>query len=129
MNDKPEYLPWLREVIDKQVVDLDQGVISAELCCPLDLPAFDGHFPGKPVLPAVIQLVTVRMLAGEFLQMPLEMVETGKMKFKAMIEPEETIQIRVALEQIDRHWRVVFKLKNHGSIVSSGTILFKEGSV
>jgi len=77
MNGDHECLPFFGKIVDKQVVDRDQGTISAELCCPADFPAFDGHFPGQPVLPAVMQLVVVRMLVAKLLQAPLETVRTG----------------------------------------------------
>ena len=129
MNDSHELLPLFRKVVDQLVFDRDQGTISAELCCPADFPAFDGHFPGQPVLPAVMQLVVVRMLAGELLQVPLEMVETGKMKFKGMIQPDEVILVKVDVEKIDGQWRAVFKLAKPDSVVATGSVLFKQRQV
>lgn len=126
MNDNQELLPLFGKIVDKQVVDRDQGTISAELCCPADFPAFDGHFPGQPVLPAVMQLVVVRMLAARLLQAPLETVKTGKMKFKGMIQPDEQVRVQVAVEEIDDgQWKAVFKLARLESVVATGSILFK----
>ncbi|MEN8134599.1 MAG: hypothetical protein ABFS18_03555 [Thermodesulfobacteriota bacterium] len=125
MNDNPDFLPLFGEIVDKQVIDREQGTISAELRCPADFPAFDGHFPGQPVLPAVMQLVVVRMLAEELLQVPLDTVKTGKMKFKGMILPDEVVQIRVAVEKIDGLWNGVFKLSKSESVVATGSILFR----
>ena len=125
MNGNHEFLPLFGKIVDKQVVDRDQGTISAELCCPADFPAFDGHFPGQPVLPAVMQLVVVRMLVAKLLQAPLETVRTGKMKFKGMILPNEIVQIQVTVEKIDGLWNAVFKLTKPESVVATGSILFK----
>jgi 3-hydroxymyristoyl/3-hydroxydecanoyl-(acyl carrier protein) dehydratase len=126
MNDSHEFLSLFRKIVDKRIFDRDQGTISAELCCPVDFPAFDGHFPGQPVLPAVMQLVVVRMLVGELLQVPLETVKTGKMKFKGMVVPDEVVQVRVAVEKSDDLWNGVFKLSKPDSVVSSGSILFRQ---
>ncbi len=125
MNDNHQSLSLFRQVVAKQVLDRDQGTITAELCCPADFPAFDGHFPGQPVLPAVIQLVVVRMLAAELLQVPLETVKTGRMKFKGMVQPGERIQVQVSLEKVDDQWLAAFKLSKPEADVSSGTIIFK----
>ena len=125
MNDNQGFLPLFRKIVAKRVFDRDQGTISAELSCPPDFPAFAGHFPDQPVLPAVMQLLVVRMLAAELLQAPLETVRTGKMKFKGMIQPDEKIQIRVAVDKIDGQWHTVFKLSKLESVVSSGDIYFK----
>ena len=125
MNDNQGVLPLFRKIIAKRVLDREQGTISAELCCPPDFPAFVGHFPGQPVLPAVMQLVVVRMLAAELVQAPLETVKIGRMKFKGMIQPDEKIQIRVAVDKIDGQWHTVFKLSKLESVVSSGDIYFK----
>ncbi|MBU0483431.1 MAG: hypothetical protein KKB30_02820 [Proteobacteria bacterium] len=126
MSDKLACLSFLREVIGKQVFNRELLTISAELCFPADFPAFDGHFPGQPVLPAVIQLVVVRMLAGDLLQMPLTTVKTGSMKFKGMIMPTERISIKVVLKKIDSHWQADFALSKLESDVASGNILFKK---
>ena len=126
MNDNQGFLSLFRKIVAKQVLDRDQGTITAELCCPADYPAFAGHFPGQPVLPAVIQLVVVRMLAAELLQVSLETVKTGRMKFKGMIQPDEMIQVRVAVKEIDDgQWNAVFKLTRLESVVATGSILFK----
>jgi len=118
-------LAVFRQVVDKVELDRDLGTVSAEFCCPADFPAFTGHFPGQPVLPAVMQLVFVRMLAGDLLQTELDPVRTGRMKFKGMIKPDEIINIQVSLEKSDEQWHVAFKLKKLQSVVSSGTVLFK----
>jgi 3-hydroxyacyl-[acyl-carrier-protein] dehydratase len=124
MSIKPECPGWLRAALDKQVFDRDQQTVAAELCCPVDFPAFAGHFPEQPVLPAVMQLLVVRMLGADLLQIPLEPVRTGKLKFKGMIRPDERIQVRVTLALIADRWQADFRLKNRESIVSTGTIFF-----
>lgn len=127
MSTKPECPGWLRAALDKQVFDRDQQTVAAELCCPVDFPAFAGHFPEQPVLPAVMQLLVVRILAADLLQIPLKPVRTGKMKFKGIIRPDEMIQVRVVLVKIGEQWQADFELKNLGSLVSTGNILFAPG--
>jgi len=118
-------LEIFRQVVDKLELDRERGTVSAEFCCPADFPAFTGHFPGQPVLPAVMQLVFVRMLAGDLLQTELQPVRTGRMKFKGMISPDQMINIHITLEKRDEQWNAVFKLKRAESVVASGTVLFR----
>jgi 3-hydroxyacyl-[acyl-carrier-protein] dehydratase len=126
MGDERQALPWLRAVIDRQVLDRERGTVSAELCCPADFPGFAGHFPGQPVLPAVLQLLVVRMLAGDLVQKSLEPVQTGKMKFKEMIRPDERVAVEVSLTRRDGLWQGQFKLRKSGTtLAASGTVLYK----
>lgn len=125
MKDNHPSLPLFRDVVDKQIFARDQATVSAELCCPADFPAFAGHFPGQPVLPAVMQLVIVRMLAGDLLQVVLDTVKIGRIKFKGMIKPEERVQIEINMDKSGQYWDAVFKLKKAGELVTSGNITFR----
>ncbi|MCA1766290.1 MAG: beta-hydroxyacyl-ACP dehydratase [Desulfobulbaceae bacterium] len=118
-------LPLFRSVVENPLCDRERGTVSAEFCCPADFPPFSGHFPGQPVLPAVIQLVFVRLLASDLLQTDLQTVGTGRMKFKGMIRPGERINIQVALEKDGELWQALFKLKKMETVVTTGTIIFR----
>ncbi len=121
-------LPLFRSVVGNPLFDRERGTVSAEFCCPVDFLPFSGHFHGQPVLPAVIQLVFVRLLVSDFLQTDLQTVGTGRMKFKGMIRPDERINIRVALKKDGELWQAVFKLKKMETVVTTGTIIFRAGS-
>ncbi|MBU0480827.1 MAG: hypothetical protein KKG47_06980 [Proteobacteria bacterium] len=105
----------------------DEGKVTARIKCPADFAAFDGHFPGQPVLPAVIQLAAVRILASSAAGIELEPVATEKLKFSAMVLPEEEINISLVMKKIDACWEVRFRLSREGGKVSAGTILYREG--
>lgn len=125
MNDNHPSFSLFKKVVAKRVPDRERDTITAELCCPTNFPAFDGHFPGKPVLPAVIQLVVVRMLAAELLQIPIVPVKNERLKFKEMIQPDEKIRVQVSLAKITGQWHATFELSKPTAVVSSGTIIFK----
>ncbi|MDF1576880.1 MAG: hypothetical protein RQ753_07350 [Desulfurivibrionaceae bacterium] len=118
-------LDLFRKVVETRRFDRDRRTASAEFCCPADFPPFSGHFPGQPVLPAVIQLVFVRLIAADLLETDLEIVRTGRLKFKGMIMPDERINIRVELEKVAEEWQAVFKLKKQKAVVAAGTIIFR----
>lgn len=107
-------------------VDLAEGRVSARIKCPPDLAAFDGHFPGQPVLPAVIQLAAVRTLASSIAGVDLVPVSTGRLKFSAMVLPDEELDLKLNMEQKSDCWEVGFRLTRDGGKVSAGTIIYRE---
>jgi 3-hydroxyacyl-[acyl-carrier-protein] dehydratase len=119
-------LPLLQHVISKVQFDDQRREVVAELCCPADFPAFAGHFPGQPVLPAVIQLAVIRSLTGDLLARPLEPVRTRRLKFKGMVGPGDLVQVRVEIKKEEDNWLASFKLAHDGKAVSSGAIIFRE---
>src|SRR4029450_999561 len=65
-------------------------------------PYFQGHFPGKPLMPGVLQLEAMAQLAGVLLLRKLE--NTGKLavlwsidkvKLRAPVEPGDQLRIEV----------------------------------
>lgn len=125
MADIPENSSWYHEVIRCREFADDRRAVRAELCFPADFPAFAGHFPGQPVLPAVMQLAIVRMLSSDLLQAPFALIGTEKIKFKTMIGPGESIEVQVSLAEREGLWLSSFKLRNRQALVSSGAIILK----
>jgi 3-hydroxyacyl-[acyl-carrier-protein] dehydratase len=125
-TDKLTSLPLLQQVISKVQFDEQRGQVMAELCFPADFPAFAGHFPGQPVLPAVIQLAVVRSLTVDLLKRPLEPVRTRRLKFKGMVGPDDLVQVRVEIKKEEENWLANFKLDHDGKAVSAGAIIFRE---
>ena len=122
---KKTSVPLFQKVISMIRFDGQKQVV-AELCCPADFPAFAGHFPGQPVLPAVIQLAVVRSLASDLLGRTLEPVRTARLKFKEMVAPGDLINVRVDIKKEGKDWLSVFKLDHDGKTVSSGSVVFRE---
>ena len=125
-NDERISLSLLKDVISRREFDHERLVVSADFLCPPDFPAFAGHFPGQPVLPAVIQLAIVRMLSAEILDRPLQPEKTGKLKFKNMVRPDETVHVEVELKEVDDRWHAGFCLSSKQQTIASGNLIFKE---
>jgi len=119
-------LPLLQKVIKKIQADGQRQQAAAELCCPADFPAFAGHFPGQPVLPAVIQLAVVRSLTSDLLGRSLEPVRTERLKFRGMVGPDDLVHVRVEIKKEGENWLSRFKLDHGGKLVSSGAVIFRE---
>jgi len=104
------------------------AMITVEARCsfPANFSGFQGHFPEKPILPAVIQLATIRCLAEKALQHPLCVLEYSRTKFKAMIPPDEEVQLHLNLEENETAIQGKFKIINlDQKTVASGNYLFK----
>lgn len=94
---------------------------------PITFCAYDGHFPGQPILPAIVQLAAARYVAESVLNAPLIPAELSRVKFKGMVLPDDQIEISVSLRQQKLVWQGNLKLqKNSGELLSSGNISFKE---
>jgi len=114
-----------RKVISNVAVD-GEGLVTAELRCARDFPAFAGHFPEQPVLPAVMQLAVVRSLTSDALGYSLEPVATGKLKFKEMVGPDDLVMVRVEIANDGDRWESSFRLERDGNTVSTGIIIFRK---
>lgn len=89
---------------------------------PLGFAGFDGHFPNRAVLPAIVQLGAVRYLAGRAVEQRLVPKTYRRMKFRAMIEPEEEVAAEVVLKRTEHGWAVKFTISRQGKAVSSGSM-------
>ena len=59
-----------------------------------DFVAFDGHFPGSPILPAFVQVMMAQMLLKKALARPLHILEIGAAKFTAEARPMDELVVR-----------------------------------
>jgi 3-hydroxyacyl-[acyl-carrier-protein] dehydratase len=56
---------------------------------------FAGHFPGYPILPAILQLLLAQLLAEQLCNEPLQLRSLSRAKFTRQIRPEETVEVSV----------------------------------
>lgn len=56
---------------------------------------FSGHFPGNPILPAIVQVCAVVSLAEEEGGKPLRLATVRSAKFHSPIRPGEEVSIRI----------------------------------
>lgn len=88
-------------------------------------PGFDGHFPGQPVLPAIIQLAAVRYLAECGLGQPLRPAGFSRTKFRGIIQPDDEIEVTLDLFAEEKQWSGKFTLKRSvKELVSNGFCAF-----
>jgi 3-hydroxyacyl-[acyl-carrier-protein] dehydratase len=101
--------------------------VDAKCIFPATFSGFQGHFPQKPILPAVIQLAIIRCIAERSLGHPLIVLEYSRAKFKAMIHPDEEVQTHLSLEKCKTTIEGKFKIIGPDQkTVASGNFVFKK---
>lgn len=107
--------------VDPQIVALRRFDNGCELDCvvPPDLFYFNGHFPGTPVLPGVVQIDWVVRLANQYLSLGLEAASAFQVKFRRIIGQSQllTLRLRVLPTQ-----RLAFEYRIDGEAASSGSV-------
>lgn len=82
----------------------DAPVWRREYRLAADSIVFAGHFPGHPILPAVVQCLMAQMLTEEGLGRPLRLVSIVQAKFTRVIGPDEDITVNVKAAAAPGHW-------------------------
>ncbi len=65
--------------------------ISFTIACPEDFEAFDGHFPGNPILPGIILLEIANLALQLFMKKPVFLKTIKKMKISSVVLPNQAI--------------------------------------
>jgi 3-hydroxyacyl-[acyl-carrier-protein] dehydratase len=94
--------------------------VLIDLALPPDHPAFAGHFPGRPILPGVVQIDWAVQLAGRYLGSRLSAACDFQVKFRHVITVSEALSLEL---RIDRARGVLdFGYRVGDVLVSSGRI-------
>ena len=90
---------------DDQPMGMDRATVLEQLrgedfverscVVPDDLACFAGHFPGHPVVPAVLQLDWVMEAASELIGSTPGITSIPKMKMLMQLQPQKTFRLRV----------------------------------
>ena len=93
-----------------------------ELVVPEELYYLQGHFPGRPVLPGVVQVHWAITLAQRVLSLQPNFIGIEALKFHRIIEP--LTPLRLALEQSEDAAKLRFSYTSDFGTHSQGRILF-----
>ena len=71
----------------------EPGTIHRRYCFNRNFIGFSGHFPGHPILPAFVQILTALTLAEEHRGHPLELAGVENAKFHIQLGPGQEINV------------------------------------
>lgn len=104
----------------------EPGAIGRRYCFEPDFLGFLGHFPGYPILPALVQLMTALTCAEELMGRPLAMDTVEKAKFVKEIQPGQEILVLCRNRVISGRQGVEVRITAEDALVSSVSMTFKE---
>lgn len=121
-------------VLIDRVTDLESETeLTAIKNVTINEPFFQGHFPGRPVMPGVLQVEAMAQAAG-LLMLRTSSCENkvaffmscDKVKFRKAVEPGDQLQIKVELKQ-NRGGKIgvaTGECRVDGKVVSSAELMF-----
>jgi 3-hydroxyacyl-[acyl-carrier-protein] dehydratase len=102
-----------------------QECCEAWLCVPNDHPALPGHFPGAPVVPAVVLLDQLLSAAQLKLGRALRIAGLTHAKFLSPLFPDQPARCRVEIEGA----RLAFHVEHAGQVIARGVLLLAGDSI
>ncbi|EHJ48841.1 beta-hydroxyacyl-(acyl-carrier-protein) dehydratase FabA/FabZ [Solidesulfovibrio carbinoliphilus subsp. oakridgensis] len=79
----------------------EDGWYGREFVFGNDFPGFAGHFPGSPVLPAMVQMLAGASLASRWLDRIPEVRSVSNAKFLAPIAPDVAVTVQARAQGPD----------------------------
>ncbi len=84
------------------------GAWSMDFTFPPSFMGFDGHFPGRPILPGMVQIMAATLVAGS--GGPLALEKISRAKFSRIVEPGETIRVEADLAEKNSRIQAVVRI-------------------
>jgi 3-hydroxymyristoyl/3-hydroxydecanoyl-(acyl carrier protein) dehydratase len=85
-----------------------------------DLHWLDGHFPGMPILPGIVQLTWAVEAAGRLRGAEAQPQSIRQLKFKSPVQPGIVVELRVRR----RDEMIEFTFQSESGVHSSGRLLY-----
>lgn len=77
-----------------------QNTATATYNLPKSFKGFDGHFPGHPILPAVLQVMLGKIVCNALTSRPLAVKSIERAKFMQEISPDMNIQVSATQKDV-----------------------------
>ena len=76
----------------------ENGSRTMEFIFPPTFVGFDGHFPDRPILPGIVQVLAGMLTAGDD---SMTLLKVAKAKFSRVINPGELMLVRAEIQKKD----------------------------
>lgn len=103
----------------------DRGEQS--FCLDGDFLGFAGHFPGYPILPAILQTLMAQLVAEQVRSERLEFLSLERAKFTRELRPGDQILVKVAFRESSELLRCSAELHCGAERAASFTLTFADG--
>lgn len=84
----------IRAAVLGEIRTVAPDTVEGEFRFPAGFPGFAGHFPGYPILPAVVQMLTALCLAEDWGGRPLRLLAVEHAKFMMPLGPQQKIVVQ-----------------------------------
>jgi len=131
LNALPHRYPFV--MVDR-VVEISDEALTAIKNVTINEPFFQGHFPGHPVMPGVLQieamaqasgLIMLRRSGADEAPKVVFFMSADKVKFRKAVVPGDTLEIRAKLTKVrGRVAAAECECLVNGEVVSSAELLF-----
>jgi UDP-3-O-[3-hydroxymyristoyl] N-acetylglucosamine deacetylase/3-hydroxyacyl-[acyl-carrier-protein] dehydratase len=128
----PHRYPFV--MIDRVLEIISEDELIALKNVTINEPYFIGHYPGRPVMPGVLQIEAMAQAAGVLLLKRLTLgdhriaffMSADKVKFRQAVEPGDTVEIHVKLTKIraGKIATAVASCKVGGKVASQAELMF-----
>lgn len=108
-------------------VRCDESGFSKEFTFNADFIGFDGHFPGQPILPAVVQLMTGSMTAVEASPVQLSPQGVSRAKFLKQIEPGDLLTVSGSFKDKGDNTLAAITIRHGDDIAATFTVSLIKG--
>lgn len=95
-------------------------------CFAEDFLGFSGHFPGYPILPAILQTLLAQMLAEQVIGVPLGLVSLERAKFMRQLRPGDEIHVGVECQEQGDHYRCTAQLSLEPGVAAHFTLVLEK---
>ena len=131
----PHRYPML--MVDRIVeMDVEAGTVVGIKNLTMNEEFFQGHFPGNPVMPGVLQMEAMAQIAGVMLNSRVGnagktayFMSMNKVKFRKMVKPGDQLRIDIARLRISSRMATVLGMAYVGvDLVSEAELTFGYGA-
>ena len=105
----------IADLVNFEITEKSPEKVNAQLKIDKNLPSFEGHFPGNPILPAVSIIdISLYLLAQVHPEISHSNIQVKRSKFMAMVRPEQDVGI-IAESSDGRNWQFVWRSADNQS--------------
>ena len=114
-----------RSALGPATLDVDSGEQS--FCFSEDFIGFAGHFPGYPILPAILQTLMAQIVAEQVRCERLEFLALERAKFTRELRPGERILVKVVFRETTELLRCAVELHCDAKSAATFNLTFAAG--